>query len=388
MVYTRCIIHNLTLFWWVMRGPVETLALCTLTLLVACHETRVVSKGQAPAQQLAVAAQPAAPAPRPGHASTIPVGPTPAPSAPPTHLPRTNARLARALLDYMKSPTAAKLEPLDQYASRPRLPEELKDHIHIQAMVLVAASRILRGQKPGYVSTEQMVVTSYLLPRGGDRSRLRILLNVVLNLPRSPKGAETVYRQISDGHFSMHSNLDKLIGHSKLAQLRPGMMIGDIACGVGSQAAVLARAVGPTGRVYAVDIDDGVISFLQHLKKRIPGGERIIPVKSRIDDVTLPKGSLDLALIHGIGFLIRENQSDAPLHAYTLITSIHRALKPNGQLLIRSHLKPAVLSSTVTRCGFRLEGQFNLRRFSRAGPKGSDHLVSFRRENVVPRPIP
>lgn len=50
----------------------------------------------------------------------------------------------------------------------------------------------------------------------------------------------------------------------KLAAPRPGEHVLDVACGTGVGARIAASAVGPTGRVVALDVDPGVIDFARH----------------------------------------------------------------------------------------------------------------------------
>lgn len=59
----------------------------------------------------------------------------------------------------------------------------------------------------------------------------------------------------------------------KLAAPRPGEQVLDVACGTGVGARIAESAVGPTGRVVALDVDPGVIDFARH---REQGGIRPI----------------------------------------------------------------------------------------------------------------
>ena len=346
--------------------------LCAVFMWAACSQSRLIHDGGEPTP---VGAPSAALEP-----AVVPPAVADTQYAPPVaadHRSGVKRKLARALLTYLDSPGPAVLAPLDQYAAMPRSPDEVTDHIHLQAMVLVAMGQMLRGQQPKALTGEQKVITSFLLPRDGDSSRLRGMLNSVLEQPQTSGESDTVYRQIKDGHFSLSFGLDKLIRQSGLVQVKPGMVVGDIACGVGSQAADLARMVGTSGRVYAVDIDPGVIAFLQHLRKQIPQGAQIIPVKSVFDNVSLPQGSLDLAMIHRASFFFSGKDGQVPNHGYQLLTSIHRALKPGGRLLIRSHLHTSRLTKVVSQCGFRLVGKYDLRGQPTGRSMEEDLLTSF-----------
>ena len=47
-----------------------------------------------------------------------------------------------------------------------------------------------------------------------------------------------------------------------MLELKPGMVVADIGAGSGYYATRIAKRVGPTGRVYATDIQDGMIALL------------------------------------------------------------------------------------------------------------------------------
>ena len=78
--------------------------------------------------------------------------------------------------------------------------------------------------------------------------------------------------------------------------LRPGDRAADIGAGMGWFTSRMARQVGPTGRIFATDIDPAAI---QELKRTSPPWVEIRPVgqprETGLDD--LPSGSLNLVLI-------------------------------------------------------------------------------------------
>jgi len=104
-----------------------------------------------------------------------------------------------------------------------------------------------------------------------------------------------------------------------------GSVVADIGCGTGYFTMHLARRVGSTGRVYAVDIDPYVISDLT----RTAAGNnltQIRPVLSQPDDPRLPPASLDIALI--------ANTYHEFTHHDAMLAKIYIALKPGGLLSI------------------------------------------------------
>lgn len=103
------------------------------------------------------------------------------------------------------------------------------------------------------------------------------------------------------------------------------MAVADIGCGTGLFIEPMARAVGGTGRVYAVDIAP---NFVRHVARRAEerGLDQVEVVVCTEDSVGLPEDSIDLAFT-----------SDTYHHfefPRSTLASIHRALRPGGQLVI------------------------------------------------------
>jgi precorrin-6B methylase 2 len=82
-------------------------------------------------------------------------------------------------------------------------------------------------------------------------------------------------------------------------KLQPGQTVADIGAGSGLLEVALARAVGPRGRVYAVEIDAG---FFPEIRKRAAAGQvtNVETVLGKFTDPALPVKSIDLALFHDV----------------------------------------------------------------------------------------
>lgn len=78
--------------------------------------------------------------------------------------------------------------------------------------------------------------------------------------------------------------------------LRRGQVVADIGAGPGFFTLRLARAVGPRGRVFAVDPESAVLDVLRErlARSRV---RNVTPVLARADDPMLPAGRCDLALV-------------------------------------------------------------------------------------------
>lgn len=104
-----------------------------------------------------------------------------------------------------------------------------------------------------------------------------------------------------------------------------GSSVADIGAGGGFFTFRLAREVGASGRVYAVDVADDDLRRLRERSKR-EGLTQIEVVAGARDNPRLAEGSIDAALIVNAYHEMREHQA--------MLAAIRRALKPNGRLVI------------------------------------------------------
>jgi ubiquinone/menaquinone biosynthesis C-methylase UbiE len=82
-------------------------------------------------------------------------------------------------------------------------------------------------------------------------------------------------------------------------KLQPGETVADIGAGSGLLEAPLATAVGPRGRVYAVEID---AAFFPEIRRRAAAANvtNVETVLGKFTDPALPVRSVDLALFHDV----------------------------------------------------------------------------------------
>lgn len=78
--------------------------------------------------------------------------------------------------------------------------------------------------------------------------------------------------------------------------VKDGMVIGEVGAGYGRYTVQLAARVGPTGKIYAEDIDR---NSLEHLKERIARGgvKNIEVILGEVADPLFPRGSLDMVFM-------------------------------------------------------------------------------------------
>ncbi|MCL6481764.1 MAG: class I SAM-dependent methyltransferase [Firmicutes bacterium] len=104
-----------------------------------------------------------------------------------------------------------------------------------------------------------------------------------------------------------------------------GSRVADVGCGEGYFVLHLARRVGTSGVVYAVDIDPEALATTRRKVERA-GFPQVRLVLSREDDPRLPEDELDAVLI--VNAYHEMHKHDA------MLGGIFRALKPGGRLAI------------------------------------------------------
>jgi SAM-dependent methyltransferase len=105
--------------------------------------------------------------------------------------------------------------------------------------------------------------------------------------------------------------------------LAPTMSVADIGAGSGYLTRLLSPRV-PGGRVYAVDVQPEMVGLLKALAEQ-PEFANIVPVQGAADDVHLPAGSIDLAVMVDV-----YHELEYPAE---VMASVLKALKPNGRVL-------------------------------------------------------
>jgi SAM-dependent methyltransferase len=110
----------------------------------------------------------------------------------------------------------------------------------------------------------------------------------------------------------------------KALALRQGEVVADIGSGSGYFTLRFARAVGDTGRVYAVDISPDMIRHLNH-RLRDAGVRNVVPVLADPDDPLLPDASVDRFVIVDTWHHVEDQARYLAL--------MKRMLKPGGQVV-------------------------------------------------------
>jgi ubiquinone/menaquinone biosynthesis C-methylase UbiE len=111
----------------------------------------------------------------------------------------------------------------------------------------------------------------------------------------------------------------------QIMQIAPGMTVADIGAGSGYFTERLARLVGPSGQVFATDIQPGMIDLL---KRRLSAQaiQNVSVILSEPANPLLPAGAIDLALMVDVYHELGDPQ--------TVLKHIRTALKPEGRLVL------------------------------------------------------
>jgi ubiquinone/menaquinone biosynthesis C-methylase UbiE len=119
---------------------------------------------------------------------------------------------------------------------------------------------------------------------------------------------------------------DKRFRIVQAARVQPGMVVADVGAGTGFFAMLFARAVGPTGKVYAVDISD---NFLAYIRWRAAEEYHVDNVETLLNDqggTGLPPDGVDLVFLCETYHHLE--------HPRAMLDSIASALRPDGELIL------------------------------------------------------
>src|SRR4030095_12927980 len=108
-------------------------------------------------------------------------------------------------------------------------------------------------------------------------------------------------------------------------ELKNGMVVADIGAGSGYYSARLAKRVGASGRVYATDIQQGMIDILNR-RSAAEKLENITTVLGGVDDPKLPPRSLDLAIMVDVYHELQSPQ--------VFLQRLRECFKPDGRLVL------------------------------------------------------
>jgi ubiquinone/menaquinone biosynthesis C-methylase UbiE len=131
--------------------------------------------------------------------------------------------------------------------------------------------------------------------------------------------------------------------------IQTGSRVLDFGCGPGSYVPAVSEMVGPSGKVYALDIHPLAVEGVQRLVSR----RGLTNVETILSDCQtgLPDDSMDVALLYDIYHDLAEPEA--------VLKELHRVLKPDGTLSFNDHhmKDKEVMAGIATGALFRLAGK-------------------------------
>ena len=106
-------------------------------------------------------------------------------------------------------------------------------------------------------------------------------------------------------------------------KIKPGDALADIGAGSGYITFRMVKRVGPTGLVYAVDIQPEMLQIIRNRMRQLRV-RNVKPIMGTIKDPRLPADSVDLILMVDV-----YHEFD---HPYEMTRSMVRSLKPGGRI--------------------------------------------------------
>jgi ubiquinone/menaquinone biosynthesis C-methylase UbiE len=116
----------------------------------------------------------------------------------------------------------------------------------------------------------------------------------------------------------------------ELVGITPGMIVADVGAGSGYMTVRLARRVGPSGKIYANDLQASMLTLLQD-KVRSETLTNVVFVQGTETETRLPASAIDLAILVDVYHEFWNPQQ--------MLRSIRQSLKPNGQLVLLEYRK-------------------------------------------------
>ena len=138
----------------------------------------------------------------------------------------------------------------------------------------------------------------------------------------APRKAEEWERTLEAPRRATTQKVDEVIAD---LSLKPGMVVADIGAGSGFFSRPIAKAVGPSGKVYAVDIQQGLLDYInkRDAEEKIPNIQTVL---GEFDDPKIPARNVDLAFINDVLHHIE--------HRAAYLKALGTYIKPSGRIAI------------------------------------------------------
>ena len=146
-------------------------------------------------------------------------------------------------------------------------------------------------------------------------------------------------------------------------KIQPGAVIADLGSGGGYFTFRLAEAAGPSGKVYAVDIDKDMTDLIEKAAKEKASGN-VEPILAKPNDPMLPKTGADL--------IFTSNTYHHIDNRVAYLANLRRYLRPNGSVaiidfdrrawlegLLRHYTPSEFIKREMEQAGYTLQQEFD-----------------------------
>ncbi len=154
-------------------------------------------------------------------------------------------------------------------------------------------------------------------------------------------------------------------------QISPGAEIADLGAGGGYFTFHLAKAVGPRGKVYAVDIDRGTNELIAERAKK-DGADNITTILAKSNDPLLPESAVDL--------IFTSNTYHHFDNRIVYFSNLRKYLKPAGRIAVIDFDRRAWLAGLLRHY---TPAEFIKREMEQAGYRVQQELTFLDRQSFL-----
>jgi precorrin-6B methylase 2 len=135
------------------------------------------------------------------------------------------------------------------------------------------------------------------------------------------RGADWLERPERESEENVEGALDAI-------GLKPGMTVAEVGAGTGYVTLRMAKRVGPSGKVYANDLQPEMLERLRQNAAKT-GVTNVVTVLGDANDPKLPANTMDLVLLVDVYHEFSQPQQ--------MLRKIRETLKPDGRLVLLEH---------------------------------------------------